>query len=317
MAKTISLFAVMIIILVGCSNEEAVPAQSKVNILKEGQAFNLVPLYEEVLDYANSVEGQSGLTAGEYYTKVTQPFLDYASSENSSLKGGLDYSPYFYPTKKPEALAETARELLKQQEDINKAIEDALGKSANSLPGGKKTIFIKPAAPEDTFTKYMEGVGAVTLSKDAILLILSPSYEEEMLKYVVAHEYHHSVLMEKDDEAGFTLLEGIIFEGKAESFASRLYPRVKAPWTEQLTTEEENTVLNVLDENMKSTSIELYNEFHEGNFTKGLPIWSNYKIGYKIMENFLAEHPDMTVKEWTMADETKIVKNSSFSYLLQ
>jgi uncharacterized protein YjaZ len=316
--KTVFTFIATLTLIAGCSSEEEkIPSESTVEFEENGQSFKIVPLYEEFLDYTNEAkEDPSKNNKGEFYSRVIQPFLDSASEEEVSLSGGLDYSFYFYPTRKVQVLQENTIELLKHQDEINNAIKESLIKSANKLPGKNKTIFVRPVDPQDTIIKHMNGVAAITLSKDAIVIMLDPSFNKEMLEYTVAHEYHHSVFFE-DKENEFSLLNGIIFEGKAESFASQIYPNIKAPWSEPLAVEEEKVVLEELKNNLESRSMDIYNQFFDGDFKKDIPMWSSYKIGLKITDSYLNNNPEDPIKEWTMMDGKEIVRGSDYSELIK
>jgi uncharacterized protein YjaZ len=107
-------------------------------------------------------------------------------------------------------------------------------------------------------------------------------------------------------------LDLTITEGKAESFANILYPEAKPPWTEPLSEEVEARVLKELKENADSTDWKIYNEFFIGNYAKGIPGWSNYKIGYQITESFIENNPNQLVLEWTKMEAKEIVKNSKY-----
>ncbi|MGA9288211.1 MAG: DUF2268 domain-containing putative Zn-dependent protease [Anaerobacillus sp.] len=311
-------FIVASVVVAGCSSEEdKIPSQSTIEFEKNGQGFKVIPLYEEFLDYANeAIEDSSKNNKGEFYSKVTQPFLNYTSEENAILSGGLDYSHYFYPTGNAQALKENTIDLLMQQNEINNIIKQSLVKAATKLPGGKKTIFVRPIDPQASIIKRMNGVAAITLSKDAIVIMLDPSFKKEMLKYVVAHEYHHSLFLE-ESENDFSLLNGIIFEGKAESFASRLYPNISAPWSEPLSSEDEKVVLEKVRSNVDSRSVDIYNQFQDGNVNNNIPMWSNYKIGFKITESYLTNHPEVSIKDWTMKSGEEIVHGSDFSEIFE
>lgn len=307
--------------IVGCASDgNDIPSQSSKEFNVGGQSFKIIPLYEEVLDYTNEAMENTELnTSGEYYSKVTQPFLESASNEEASLAGGLDYSPYFSPTSSVQTLDEQTVKLLKKQEEVNKTIEASLTKSGKSLGGENKTIYVMPVNPDyKMIQNEMKGVSAITVSKDVIVLFLSPTYKKEMLEYVVAHEYHHSVFLENQNGAGgMNLLNGVVFEGKADAFASRLYPEVNPPWSEPLSAMEEKRVLEELRDNRESTNAEFYDTFQNGNLKKDIPKWSNYKIGFSIVESYLRLHPDVSIEEWTIMDEREMVRGSDYRELVR
>ncbi|WP_277584648.1 DUF2268 domain-containing putative Zn-dependent protease [Psychrobacillus antarcticus] len=75
-----------------------------------------------------------------------------------------------------------------------------------------------------------------------MILQIGTSFSENMLKYVVAHEYHHAINILANGEISFyTVLDRILFEGKVDSFARIVYPDLSSPWTESLS--EESTAI--------------------------------------------------------------------------
>ncbi|WP_098442728.1 hypothetical protein [Bacillus sp. es.036] len=133
-----------LILIVGCASDgNEVPSQSSKEFNVGGQSFKIIPLYEEVLDYTNEAMENTALnTNGEYYRKVTQPFLESASNEEVSLAGGLDYATYFVPTNSVQTLDEQTVKLLKKQEEVNKAIEASLTKSGKVLEAKIKPFML-------------------------------------------------------------------------------------------------------------------------------------------------------------------------------
>lgn len=71
--------------------------------------------------------------------------------------------------------------------------------SSNLLPGGETTIYLFPFNPDQNIAiNIMNGVTVFSTSNHKIVLHIAPQkYDEEMLKYALAHEYHHVVYFEK------------------------------------------------------------------------------------------------------------------------
>ncbi len=313
------LFNLAFLIIAGCSNatdsdNRDVPSQNSMEFSHNNQDFQIIPLYEELLEFTNSAIENPQETQSAYYTKVTQPLQGYAAEQDINI--GSTYNNYLVPSHKLLELQNNIVALLNNQETINTSIKEALINSSQQLTGSEKTIFILPSNPEHTIIKNMNGVGGYTLSDNAILLLLDPSFKVDALKYVVSHEYHHSVFMERNGEKTYTLLDSFIFEGKAESFAKKVYPEFSAPWTEPLSPEEEQIVLNGLKDHAESTSWDLYNDYLNGDYAKGIPLWSLYKVGFKLTQNYLINNPDMPIEEWTYIDSKVIVQESESDTLL-
>jgi len=65
----------------------------------------------------------------------------------------------------------------------------------------------------------MNGVTAFATSNYQIVLHIAPQkYDEEMLKYALAHEYYHVVYYEEYRNRKRDLVEYVLSEGKADSF---------------------------------------------------------------------------------------------------
>ncbi len=106
------------------------------------------------------------------------------------------------------------------------------------------------------------------------------------------------------------LIDSVIIEGKADTFAKALYPDYDVPWIEPLSPEESERVVKFIMENKYSLDIDNISKLHLGSKKDGIPKWSNYKIGFQIMESFLSNNPDITVDEWTLLPADKIIEDS-------
>ena len=64
-----------------------------------------------------------------------------------------------------------------------------------------------------------------------VLQIAPQKYNEEMIPYTIAHEYHHTVYFEKVKNQKRDLIDYVLIEGKADSFANLVIPdMVMAFW---------------------------------------------------------------------------------------
>nr|WP_269140711.1 DUF2268 domain-containing putative Zn-dependent protease [Radiobacillus kanasensis] len=204
-----------------------------------------------------------------------------------------------------------------------KAVKESIQESSDMLPGEGKPIIITPTNPSIPSVTYsmerMNGVLGFSPNDGSILLIIDSTYEKESLLYTVAHEYHHTVNKELNQNGYISsfLIDRILFEAKADAFAEMVYPNIEVPWTKPLTKEEEKKILYILNNNYDSTNKSLIDEFRNGSPDKGLPIWSNYRIGNKIMHSFLAKNPDVSIKEWTEMPAKEIIQNSDYKDILR
>jgi uncharacterized protein YjaZ len=113
----------------------------------------------------------------------------------------------------------------------------------------------------------------------------------------------------------YTLLDSFIFEGEAEVFARMVYPNKIAPWSQPLPDEWLERVLGVLRENADSTDADLYYDFVNGNAVKNIPLWSSYKVGYKITQSYLENNPEISMEELMNLDSEEIFRGSAYNDL--
>lgn len=85
---------------------------------------------------------------------------------------------------------------------------------------------------------YLDGVGGVSLGGGRIKLVLHPQPGGlRRVAYTVAHEYHHEV-DRRLGPGGCGPIDIMIREGKADHFATTLYPELRPPHTEALSEAE-------------------------------------------------------------------------------
>lgn len=99
-------------------------------------------------------------------------------------------------------------------------------------------------------------------------------------------------------------------EAKADSFASIVVPDFKVPWTRELSPEDEQTIWNWLKERRYTFKESDLAEMRNGSGV--MPRWSDYRIGYHIMQEFLKQNPNVSIEEWTFMDTDKILEMSGF-----
>lgn len=314
-----------IFLLAGCSKEgnqdqsdhNQIPSQTSIEFSHKGHTFQIIPLYEQVLDYTKTAQSHPSINKETtYLKKVVEPFQKIASKKKVDI--GTRYFPYFSYDPNIQQLQKNTIKLLKHQKQINNLIKNALIKSAKNLPPhSKKTVFVMPLNSDNNFViNRMEGVSGITFNKEFILLKIDPSFTEDILKYSTAHEYQHTVRFESQDMPQ-NLLGKILLEGRADAFARIVYPNIKAPWTKPLSGESKKTVLDVLGENINSIDTNLYNDFFGGNASKGIPAWSNYKIGYEISQSYIKNHPEVSIEKWTNLSAKEILKGSQYSHIIK
>ncbi|GEM_PF-1926742 len=291
------------------TNTGALKISSGETFLYEGQAFQITYFYQEFLDYLEKAEEQPDQLDELFMETVVNPL---AGGDGQLL---LEQYNLTTPTR-PALLKGYLQYLSDDQETIHTLIMDALKESADHLPpGASKHIVVLPANPDDAFImKKMKGVAGVAWNENTLYIQIAPPFlEEGHLQHTVAHEYQHTVLMENPEmAAGDSLLDYVMIEGKADTFARLLYPDVETAYSDFSNEANESDTWNVLRDQAESTDPQLQQLFFMGDGTRGLPRWTNYRMGNKIMDSFIERNPDISIAVWTDLPAAEILTRSKY-----
>ena len=198
---------------------------------------------------------------------------------------------------------------------VEQVVEDALRQASTRLAGPDVTACIYPQDPRKTFiTRYMHGVNAAVVDSRRIVLLINPVDDWlDWVPYVVAHEYHHLVWIALHGKYPYTPVEILITEGEADYFARLVYPEVVAPWTVALTTEQEATQWQVIQEQLDgSGGYEFHRRVMFGQ-GEGVSHWAGYTIGFHIVRSYLETHPGLSPQEWTALEPEVILRDSGYA----
>jgi uncharacterized protein YjaZ len=197
---------------------------------------------------------------------------------------------------------------------IKSKIRSALEKSNTYLKNDGLTIYVLPANPDNNaIMQSMSGIMGLTAGSKQILLTIEPEIVgwEEMLEYAVAHEYNHAYWTNINfgKSTKWTLLDYLIFEGRGDSFAHLLYPKVKAPWTSALNEKDKEDLWNRIRAKLQSEDIPFQMEVMFGS--RNYPFSGGYTIGYEIVQQAL-KSSTLTVENWTKLSSEKLIEMSGY-----
>ena len=66
----------------------------------------------------------------------------------------------------------------------------------------------------------------VAIGSGKITVLYNKYYNDEYIRYTIPHEYHHSVLTENRPRTEGTVLDHMVFEGKAVMFEKLVNPEM-------------------------------------------------------------------------------------------
>ncbi|WP_433747731.1 DUF2268 domain-containing protein [Falsibacillus pallidus] len=289
--------------------QNAAPVQFKVG----EQEFKIVPVFGPILEYIKKAKKKKSKDPNYkelYISTVVEPFRKEAFGGDKGLALKDKYS--FAAPINIDRLYESIRLMDENYEHITCLIKEGLEKSAKLLPGSKKTIYLFPFNPDQSILiSQMKGVASFSTPEQFIVLQIAPQkYDENMIPYTVAHEYHHTVYFEKIKNQEKDLIDYALVEGKADAFANLVIPGMEIPWTMELSDDEEQNIWNWASARRYTYTSNDLAEMRAGN--RVIPQWSDYRIGRQIMRGFLKGNPDVSISEWTYMDADEILERSQF-----
>jgi len=219
------------------------------------------------------------------------------------------------PVTNVDALATAIAELKKH--DIDQLVRDTFVTVTALLPGPTTTVWILAGDPEDPFTVGLAGgVNGTTVGTGRIWLHLVPlpGWKDRILAGV-AHEYHHSVFLAHNykGEASKNLLNYLIMEGEACVFTEILAPNNPQPWTQTIPAGQERQVWEAMLPHLDTSSEEIMGKFIFG-YADGLPPMCGYGIGYAIVKAYLARHPAVGPRDWTIVEPRELLAASGYAF---
>lgn len=265
--------------------------------------YNLVFLDNYFNEYANKAKNIAQINEELFAKTVIAPiYQEY----------GVNFQNLFGKTIMDiDGLEKELSYITKEKKNIEKLIQNSLNK-CNSILSTNKTFFIYVLLEDPSIYKKINvPVRALTPTSGTILLVLNPTSIDykTLLPYVIAHEYHHSA--DLDNVEKYTLLTGLISEGKAETFAHTIFPEVKSELASTLNKDEEYKIWDEIKNNLSSEDMNYASKVLNGN-NNDIPLFGGYRLGYKIVQRFVIDNPNISIKEWTSMLSKDIFEKSGY-----
>ncbi len=199
---------------------------------------------------------------------------------------------------------------------IEKMIIKSLQKCNTFLKTDEMNIYvIPPSSSLQEMIQKMGGIMGFTAGGKQILISIDTNIEgwEQLLQYAIAHEYNHAYWTKETFTTltRWTLLDYLIFEGKADYFAKFLYPNAKTPWTEALTTSKKQGLWQNLLPHLQNQDFGFHTEVMFGS--QKYPTWGGYSLGYDIVQSFLASNKSIPPKTWIRLTSEEVLEESSYN----
>lgn len=197
-------------------------------------------------------------------------------------------------------------------ERLQRELVDELTALQEVLPGGAVTVCVTITADQEpgAATGHTDGVLAWA-EPGTIMFAIDPGRaSSEMIRYAMAHEYHHTWSFERQVTEHRNLLGHMVMEGRADRFASEQHPDLDVPWLGALTPEQEAELWSEISGNLDSID-----PHYNGGVMFGhhdIPHGAGYQIGHAIVSAYLDHHPDATVEEWSTLLPGELFEQSGY-----
>ncbi|HLR03032.1 MAG TPA: DUF2268 domain-containing putative Zn-dependent protease [Virgibacillus sp.] len=263
------------------------------------QVFRVISAYKWVSQYVKKAEEtDSESERAELWENIVMDHI-----QDQCLSGEYSHLVRNYVYASPEDLEslKTDADILEDANFEDVAIK-ALETSAKEFPGPETTVCLLPQGSEMNFLGVNLGAGLISVFYDT-------SQSEASLQSTIAHEYHHSTWTEKySDNYEWDLLGSVIFEGKAEYFASLIFDnRAGANF---IGAEEEELWDKVKDSLHSANSYKIDNVLYGGE--NGFPYNYGYFLGYEMVRQYVENHPETTIEEWSKLSPTELYEKSGY-----
>ncbi|MFL0506779.1 DUF2268 domain-containing putative Zn-dependent protease [Ureibacillus sp. 179-F W5.1 NHS] len=148
----------------------------------------------------------------------------------------------------------------------------------------------------------------LTVGAGKIIIPYNGYYSDNFLKVGVAHEYHHSIFAEKylSNFSG-TVLDNLIFEGKAVMFEKTVYPNLENTPVDLAYDKE---LWSKIEPDLNKKDFDRALEIIVGG--KDLPPSYGYSEGYKMIKSYLDLYPNLTPEQWTALSPQEIIEKGNY-----
>ncbi len=283
---------------------------SFVNVFGQNSNNKIIFLNDIYSAYTETAKNQISDLNYVYKNKIQSTIINryFLKSEYSGIVNDYLSAPIQNTTELKKAI----ERINSNKKRIESKIRSALEKSNTYLKNDSLIIYILPANPDNmAIMQSMSGIMGLTAGSKQILLTIEPEIVgwEEMLEYAVAHEYNHAYWTNINfgKSTKWTLLDYLIFEGRGDSFAHLLYPKVKAPWTSALNEKDKEELWKRIKPKLQSEDLRFQMEVMFGS--RNYPFSGGYTIGYEIVQQAL-KSSTLAVENWTNLSSEKLLELS-------
>jgi uncharacterized protein YjaZ len=275
--------------------------------------IHIVRGYEGMGRYAEAAVGADQKKRAALYDQlVNQPYRKSCSGEGDAFS--MSRSTLQTPIADVQALRAAVAEVA--GEHVEPRISEALRNATRLLPADEITVCLFVFPPDSPMASLvrekMSGLmGFNEAPRVFWLQVLPVAGWSAQIQYGAAHEFEHSMAYTASS-AKVSLLEMLLAEGRADSFATLLYPERVPPWTRALTDDQERAVWEAMQPFLSSEDDGIIDKYVFGRPDDDVPLWAGYTIGYRIAQSYLQRNSGEPPQRWAALDARTLLAKSGY-----
>lgn len=262
------------------------------------QKFKIVhanSLFDRYFDKVKDIPSLSKLDL--YNEEIIQPVYSDCF-ENGEYIHMVDAILNNAPTNELKVVSELIET---RKDELNALIQESLLKSAQLLPSEHDVAVCVFPSNNSNISVYTVGAGKIVIP-------YNENFEDDFIKVSIAHEYHHSTWTEKyvSNHSG-SVLDNLIFEGKAVMFEKTVYPNFDYKQIDYTYNQE---FWAKIEPDLYKKDLQRSLEILYGG--KGLPLLYGYNEGYKMIKSYLDINPNQSPEEWLALSTQEIIEKGKY-----
>ncbi len=261
------------------------------------QPYKIIHAYELFQNYTEKVESDPDRSPLDVYREEVVDPVYSACFENGEYINLAELVLNITPKqiKDNQLLSENI-----EREATERSIKEALFKASDFLPTkNETTVCVFPATDV--------GIGMVAIGSGKITVLYNKYYNDEYIRYTIPHEYHHSVLTENRPRTEGTVLDHMVFEGKAVMFEKLVNPEMDL---RKIDFNSKDFYWSKIVGDLEKRDLNRASEINLGG--NGLPYEYGYSEGYKMVKSYLDLHPNVSIEEWTALSPKEIFDKGNY-----
>lgn len=296
-----------LLLLIGCKDD--IPDFERTNFEINGQKFEILLTHEIFNNYLKEYKNYDD------FSKASKKLI-FSPIENEILENA-EASFMINNIKVPYELSENLKSQVNALDsgEFIDIVKTSLKSIVKLLPGPDTKIIVMPTSPlmQESLKRFQLPCYGVTIGTGKILLAINPTLPnwKEFLSYAIAHEYHHSTWISRNwINSDFSLIDYLVFEGRADAFAASIYDGFQIPATRFITQNKETYVWNLIKPELDLKGSDRIIKYMFGN--NEIPYGSGYTIGYGIVKIFKEKYPEYSDLQIIDMESKKILELSGY-----